>query len=94
MKGFDEYFSFDSIVEQLVIQRAKLTFFIHKNSYLDSFFKGKGFEIAWASSLEFETAPATFLERSQRGAPRATPSDALMALLRGDLDAIVMKARH
>ena len=46
MKGFDGYFSFDSIVEQLVIQRARLTFFIHKNSYLDPFIKGKGFQIA------------------------------------------------
>lgn len=45
MKDFDEYFSFHSIVEQLAIQRAKLTFFIHKNSYLDPFFKGKGFQI-------------------------------------------------
>lgn len=46
MKPFEEHFDFHSIVDQLAIQRAKLSFFIHKNSYLDPFCKkGTGFQI-------------------------------------------------
>lgn len=39
MVDFEDYFSFYMIVEQLSLQRAKLSFYAHKNSYLNDYCK-------------------------------------------------------
>lgn len=39
MRDFEDYFSFYMVVEQLCLQRAKLSFYAHKNSYLNDYCK-------------------------------------------------------
>jgi hypothetical protein len=51
MRTLVDYFSFESIVQQLASQRAKIAFHIHTHSYLDRFGKGKNYQIKDASKL-------------------------------------------
>ncbi|WP_342328065.1 reverse transcriptase domain-containing protein [Pedobacter sp. FW305-3-2-15-E-R2A2] len=45
MKDFETYFEFYSVLEQLVIARSKIAFYIHKHSYLDKYVKGQAYNI-------------------------------------------------
>lgn len=45
MKEFDTYFNFHNVVNQLIISRSKIAFYIHKNSYLDKFLVGNHFSV-------------------------------------------------
>ncbi len=45
MKEFEGYFDFHNIVDYLIIYRAKIAFYIHKNSYLDKYCNNNRFTI-------------------------------------------------
>lgn len=71
MKKFNEYFTFDSIVEQLVIQRSKFAFYINKNAYLDDLGIGKPFEIQDQLRItDFEFLKSVLPPRKEWSRPR------------------------
>jgi hypothetical protein len=71
MKDFESFFDFHSILEQVIISRSKIAFYIHKNSYLDRYCKSKPFSIEdKARALEIQIISDLLPSRKEWSRPK------------------------
>ncbi|SKB27055.1 reverse transcriptase domain-containing protein [Daejeonella lutea] len=71
MKDFESFFDFYNVLEQIIISRSKIAFYIHKNSYLDKYCKSKPFSIEdKARALEIKIISDLLPSRKEWSRPK------------------------